>query len=472
MTVRPLFSPLYSITDYRSLFMMFSVQSMGAKLVKSAVCCYNDLRQDPGIVVEAFNALLAKGGKVMLDTAPTLEIALATWARDSRPSILQSLLGLATRPGMRSFAHGLPAPELFPVEDYTRAAIQVLASTPTALQYGPQHQPLKAHIVALMAQRGVVCREEQVFLTTGAQQAMSLLVHLLLDPGGPVLIEETIYSGFQQVLEPFRPTILTVPTDPETGVDVDAVARLLEGGARPAFMYAITDGHNPLGMSMSPAKRQRLVELARRYRMPIIEDDAYGFLCYEEPALPPLRALDEQWVFYVGSFSKILVPALRVGWTILPEALMGKMAALKEASDIDTATFGQRTIAAYLDMGLLPEHVAMLRREYRIRRDTMLRALREHFPDGARWYPPRSGMFVWVELPAGVQTDEVLNIAVATEQVAFVPGHAFGVGGSRRAANCLRLNFSNCPPEGIADGIARLGRVVRAACARVARLSA
>jgi len=385
---------------------------------------------------------------------------LADWTHQVQRSTIQDMLAVTAQPGILSFALGLPAPELFPTEAYLQVMVQVLVSEPCALQYGPPWQPLKTHIVALMAQRGVVCREEQVFLTTGAQQGMSLLARLLLNSGGPVLLEETIYSGLQQAVEPFQPTLLTVPTDAETGMDVAAVASLLEHQAPPAFIYAISDGHNPLGVSMILEKRRRLVELARHYRVPIIEDDAYGLLWYDKMAIPPMRALEADWVLYLGSFSKILAPALRVGWIIAPEALLPKLSALKEASDIDTATFSQRTVAAYLATSHLSGHLVKLRQAYRARRDVMLDALHSYFPAGARWHKPSSGMFIWVELPPEVDTGEVLKAAVERERVAFLPGHAFGVGRSRHAAHCMRLNFSNCNIERIEDGIARLARML------------
>ncbi len=180
-----------------------------------------------------------------------------------------------------------------------------------ALQYSPHLQPLKRQVCELMKQRGVTCYEEQVFLTAGAQQGMSLLARLLLEAGGKVITEQFIYLGFQQVLEPFQPEILTVETSPETGMDVEAVERLLRLGHRPAFIYCITDGHNPLSVNLHPAKRERLVQLAQEYHVPIIEDDAYGFLNYSDVLSPPLRALDDRWVFYVGSFSKILAGLAR-----------------------------------------------------------------------------------------------------------------------------------------------------------------
>jgi 2-aminoadipate transaminase len=311
-----------------------------------------------------------------------------------------------------------------------------------------------------MRRRGVDCREEQIFLTAGAQQGMSLLSRLLLEPGGSVITEELIYTGFQQVLDPFQPRVLTVSTDAETGMDVDAVEQHLRGGARPSFIYAITDGHNPLSVRLHPSKRARLVELAEQYGVPIIEDDAYGFLCYEN-LLPPLRALSKRWVFYVGSFSKILAPALRAGWLVVPEELILPLSVIKEATDIDAAPFSQRIVNAYLDTGQLPGQIDILRTQYGLRRDVMMRALAENFPDAARWTKPDCGFFAWVELPPVVDVDELFRRAIEDEHVAFIPGHAFSVNKKRWGTSSIRLNFSHPTTAQIEEGVPRLARVLK-----------
>jgi 2-aminoadipate transaminase len=388
-------------------------------------------------------------------------LRLADWTQSMKRSVLRDMIAVVSRPGILSLAGGLPAPELFPTDAFAQATSHVLTTHPRALQYAPPFPALKAHIVELMAQRDVPCAEGEVFITTGAQQGLDVLARLLLNPGGQVLIEETVYTGIQQVIAPFQPEILTVPTDLETGMDTGAVEALLREGARPAFIYVIPDAHNPLGVSLSREKRRHLVELARRYAVPLIEDDPYGFLCYEQRPEPPLRALDSEWVFYLGSFSKILAPAVRTGWMIAPEALIPKLTVVKEASDLETSAFMQRAVAAFLDTGQLPDHLAILRLEYGMRRDTMLRMLEEQFPPEARWTRPTSGMFVWVELAAGTDTAALLKRAVEEEQVAFIPGHAFAVQGRSHANHCLRLNFSNATPERIEEGIRRLARVIR-----------
>lgn len=398
----------------------------------------------------------------MFIPTPTHELRLADWTHTMSRSVLRQMLAVVSQPGILSFAGGLPAPELFPTAEYARALAHVLATDPCSLQYGPPYQPLKRQIVQLMARRGVVCTEEQIFLTTGAQQGLNVLTRLLLNPGGQVILEELIYTGLQQVIAPLQPRLLTVPTDMTTGIDVDAVeARLLEGTS-PAYIYVIPDAHNPLGVSISPEKRQRLVELANLHGVPIIEDDPYGFLCYEGESRPPLRALNDEWVFYLGSFSKIMAPALRLGWIVAPAALIPKLTVIKEAADLESSALTQRAVAAYLEAGHLPGHLQRLCREYGRRRQAMLAALHRYFPAEADWTRPTSGMFIWVTLPAEVDTADLLQTAVAEEQVAFIPGHAFAVPGCGVSGrNCLRLNFSNCTPEQIEDGIARLARALQ-----------
>lgn len=365
---------------------------------------------------------------------------------------------LMARPGVISFALGLPAPELFPLDAYAAAAARVLRQ-PDALQYGTAWAPLKAQVARLMEGRGVRCAPEQVFLTGGAQQGLALLARLLLEEGGAVVCEELVYMGFQQVIEPYRPRILSVGSTLESGMDVDAVEAILEAGERPAFIYCITDGHNPLGVSLAADRRLRLVELARRHRVPIVEDDAYGALDYGSP-LPPLRALDDRWVLYVGSFSKMLAPGFRVGWVVAPPEMLPLLGCARDGMDIDTSSFAQRLVAAYLEGGGLPRHVEAVRAEYGARRDLMLSLVQRHFPEGTRWSVPRHGCLLWVELPEGRDAGELLGPALEAG-VAYVPGSAFAVPGSRAGRGALRLNYSYPARTAIREGIERLGRVFR-----------
>jgi len=379
------------------------------------------------------------------------------------PSALREIMDLASRPGILSFAVGLPAADLFPARELSAAAARVLASDGQALQYAVPYQPLRRQVVELMSMRGVSCREEQVFLTSGAQQGMDLLSRLLLAPGGRVILERAVYEGLQLAVRRLAPEILTVPTDSATGIDVDAVEALLATGAVPAFLYLITDGHNPLGVSISRDKRTRLAELARRHQLPIVEDDAYGFLHFDENPPPPLRALDAEWVCYLGSFSKILAPGLRAGWMVVAEPLIPRLSALKHAVDLDTPSFSHRVISEYLAAEDFPRHLERLRVEYRRRRDATLSALERHLSGRARWNRPSGGMFVWVELSPAIDAVRLLATAVERFSLAFSPGQAFAVAGTDHARHCLRLAFGNLQPAQIAEGIERLAALVQSA---------
>ncbi len=389
--------------------------------------------------------------------------ALAPWANELERSALQRMLAVCSRPGVLSLSVGLPANDLLPAAPIADALAKILQEHPDGgLQYAPPSLALKEHVVRLMATRGVHCRPEQVFLTAGVQQGLSLLTRLLVEPGKAVLCERIVYSGFHQAILPVQARVVAVPTDLTSGIAIDDVASALER-TRPAFLYVIPDGHNPLGVSISPDKRRALVELARRSQVPLVEDDAYGFLHHNEEAIPCLRSLDDDWVLYLGSFSKVLAPALRVGWMVVPEWLSSRLSALKEASDIDTCTLAQRAIVRYLDGGGLPAHLKQLRHGYAERLAAMTRGLADHFPPGTRWSHPTSGVFLWVELPPTIDTAEMLPAAVERHRVAFIPGSAFAIENPSHGRHGMRLNFSFCAPAAITEAIARLGQAVREA---------
>jgi 2-aminoadipate transaminase len=400
-----------------------------------------------------------EGPAMPMLAAAAEEIPLAGWTREMKQSPLRDILALLQRPGLLSFALGVPAAELFPVAAYARAARHVLRTDPEALQYGLPLRRLKSHVVGLMARRGVACTEAEVFITSGAQHAMSLLGQLLVAPGATVVTEEMAYDGMLNALRPLQPRVLTVPSDVAAGMDVGALEALLESGERPALVYAIPEGHNPLGASMPADARRRLVEAAARHGVPVIEDDAYGLLGYDDAPAPALRALDPRWTLYVGSFSKIMAPALRAGWIVAPEPLVQRLSILKQGSDLDVCSFAQRTLAAFLDREDVDAHLARLREVYGARRDAMLAALAAHFPAEARWSCPRAGMFAWVQVP-GADTTALLRRAVEEAGVAFVPGRAFCAAGGTRGGDALRLNFSRPSVDQIHDGIRRLAGVL------------
>lgn len=385
---------------------------------------------------------------------------LASWTEYVPTSPMQEALILSARPDVICFSLGLPSPELFPTKLLSNVCAEILSCRPSALQYGQSSAALKSHIVSLMETRGVECTERQLFLTNGAQQAVHLAVALLLDRGRQIIAEELCYPGFQQIVRFYKPEILTVPSDPKSGMDIDKVEWYLARGTRPAFIYAIPDGHNPLGVSLSEEKRIRLVGLSQEYGIPIIEEDPYGFLSYTTNPIKPMRGHASDLVFYIGSFSKILAPSLRVGWLVVPERLTPYLAILKESSDIDMATFSQHIVASVLNSGFLPQHLDRLRSLYKQRRDVMLSSLSARFPVDSEWSVPGSGIFVWVRLPDILDTALLLETAVEKYGVAFMPGSVFCTSGeSTCARSCLRLNFSHPSGAHIEKGIERLGEM-------------
>src|ERR1044072_8114767 len=392
-------------------------------------------------------------------TSRSEDLLVADWGEGVERSTMREMLSLGARPDVLSFALGLPTTDLLPRQGYAAALAESLESDQLSLQLGPPFQPLKQEIVALMAQRGVTCHEGQIFLTTGAQQGLNLLTRLLLNEGGQVIVEDTAYTGLKMALQPHRPRILTVSTDPQHGINLDEVEQLLADGARPAFIFAMSDGHNPLGISLSQEKRERLAGIARRHHVPVVEDDVYGLLNYDRAPIAPIRALDAQWVFYVGSFFKILRPGLRAGWLVVPESLIPRLSIVKDLSDIDSCTLTQRAVTLYLRSDEFPRQLDATRREFRERRDLMVRALTDHLAF-AQWEAPASGLFIWLRLPSGLDSAELLKIAVERERVAFIPGKAFSFNESKHANECLRLNFTFCRRDEIEEGIRRLARVL------------
>ncbi|HEY0016896.1 MAG TPA: PLP-dependent aminotransferase family protein [Longimicrobium sp.] len=396
----------------------------------------------------------------MMLTATARELEFAPWAGQMQQSVLREVHELLGRPGLLSFALGMPAAETFPAEAFGRAAQAVLQGDPGALQYGLPVKRLRHHVVQLMARRGVRCTEDEVFITSGAQQGMSLLGQLLVPSGATVVTEELVYDGMLAALRPLQPRVLTVPSLPGEGMDVDAVEALLARGERPALIYTIPEGHNPLGASMPAAARRRLAALAARHGVPVLEDDAYGLLTYDAGAPPAMRSYDADWVLYLGSFSKIMAPGVRTGWVVAPRPVVQRLSVVKHGSDLDVCTFAQRALAAFLDDARVDEHLARLRTVYAARRDAVADALDAHFPAEARWTHPTSGMFVWVRMPEDVSTTGLLRRSVEEVNVGFVPGRGFCAGGGVRGGSAMRLNFTNLAPAQIHEGIRRLGRVL------------
>jgi 2-aminoadipate transaminase len=385
-------------------------------------------------------------------------------AEGMRASDIREILKVTAQPEVISLAGGLPAPELFPIDEYRRAFEWVLESDAAqALQDGPSegYRPLRGFLAERLSSFGIGCGPEDVLITNGSQQALDLIGKILLDPGDSILLENPTYLGALQAFNQYQPRYAVARMD-EDGMCVDDVEALLsrqhQDGRKIKFIYAIPNFQNPTGRSMSLERRQRLVELASQFGVPIVEDDPYGELRYEGEALPSLKALDKNGcVIYLGTFSKILAPGLRLGWVVAaPEALEGLLHG-KQPSDLHTGMVQQMATYEVIKDGYLVRHVDEIRDFYRERRDVMLRAMEEHFPSSAHFTRPTGGLFVWAELPRDVDTRELLLDAVA-ERVAFVPGQGFHPDNS--GTNTMRLNFSNVAPEQLREGVRRLGTAI------------
>jgi 2-aminoadipate transaminase len=377
-------------------------------------------------------------------------------------SVMRELLRFAVDPEIISLAGGLPASEFLPLDGLRECLDLVLAREgPKALQYSPQHLPLRAWIAEYMGSRGVSCTPEEVFITNGNQHGLAILSRLFLDPGAPAVIEEVTFTGVHQITVGRDADVRTVPTDLDSGVDVEAFEKALGREPRPRLAVLITDFHNPLGVSVAAENRGRLAEMAARYGVPLVEDDPYAPLRFGGDPLPPIKAHDEAgMVFYLGSFSKMLAPALRLGWMVAPAELIPRITTLRESFDLESSTLIQRAVAEYLARGLLPDHLTAISGAHGARCSAMLEALDQHLSGLARWSRPQGGVFVWASLPEEMDTAELFHLAIQ-KKVAYIPGGVFSVDGSTR--NAVRLNFSNVKPEAIREGVARLSEVVRVA---------
>jgi 2-aminoadipate transaminase len=384
-------------------------------------------------------------------------------------SAIRELLKLTESPDIISFAGGLPAPEVFPKDEFLAAAARVLNAEngALALQYSTTEgfRPLREMIAHRATRYGINVNGDNVLITSGSQQALDLLGKIFINRGDRIVVEAPTYLGALQAWNAYGAEYVTVPLD-ENGMDTDELEKALRTG--PKFIYALPNFQNPSGVTLSLERRQHLVALAEQYGVPIVEDDPYGQLRYEGEHLPSLVTLDAQLtdhcdlcytgnVIYLSTFSKTLAPGLRVAWVVAPPNVIRKLVLAKQGADLQTSTFNQMVIHEMSRDGFLDQHVKIIREVYRARRDAMLSAMQEHFPRSVKWTKPAGGLFLWGILPEGVNARHVLEAAVQ-EKVAFVPGTAFYPNG--KGENTMRLNFSNMPIVKIHDGIARLGRVL------------
>jgi 2-aminoadipate transaminase len=387
--------------------------------------------------------------------------------RQMRSSAMRDLMAITARPEVISLAGGLPDTSTFPPETFAALTAQIAReSCASALQYGPTEgfESTKQCISQVMAAEDMRVDTDDVLVTTGGQQVIDLVTKTLVDPGDVVICEAPTYPGAVPVFSSYEADVVQIEMDSE-GMRIDLLEETLERleseGRRPKFIYTVPTFQNPAGVTLSAPRRQRLVEIARERELLVLEDNPYGLLRYEGEPLPPLRALDGGvYVLYLGTFSKILSPGIRLGWVAAPAQVLAKINLGKQAADLCTSSLTQQFVTGYFAEGRWRAYVQGLCTIYRRRRDAMLDALAEFFPPEAEWTQPGGGLFVWATLPDFIDTEDLLAKAIQQENVAFVPGSAAYVDG--RGGSSMRLNFSAVSEEEIVEGISRIGKVIDA----------
>jgi 2-aminoadipate transaminase len=379
-------------------------------------------------------------------------------------SVMRDMMAITARPEVISLAGGLPDTSTFPPDTFAAVTTRIAGeSCAKALQYGPTEglAETKDCILEVMAAEDMPVDADDVVVTTGGQQVIDLVTKTLIDPGDVIVAEGPTYPGAVPTFSSYQAEVVQIDMDAD-GMRVDlleeALERLDREGRRPKFIYTVPSFQNPAGVTMSLPRRQRLVEIAHHRELLVLEDNPYGLLRYEGGPLPPLYALDGGvFVMYLGTFSKILSPGIRLGWVVAPPPVLEKINLGKQAADLCTSTLSQLMVRAYFEEGRWRNYVESLTDVYRRRRDTMLDALAEHFPPQAEWTRPGGGLFIWATLPDFIDTTDLLARALR-ENVAFVPGEGAYLDGRGRSA--MRLNFSGSDEHRIREGVRRIGEVV------------
>lgn len=395
------------------------------------------------------------------------ESHLAERTQFMRSSAIRELLKITQDPEIISFAGGLPAPDVFPIREVEEACVYVVRETgKKALQYSATegYLPLKDFLADSMHKYGIPARAENILLTNGSQQALDLIGRIFIDPGRFVLTGRPTYLGAIQAWQAYQARFHTMRVD-EQGMIVDEIEHayekaIQESGRPPAFIYVLPNFHNPAGTTLPLERRIKLAEIATKLDLAVVEDDPYGQLRYEGDDIPPICNLIPERTIYLGTFSKTMAPGLRLGWIVAAESLMVRLIQAKQGCDLHTGTLVQYIANDICQRGILKPHIRKIRRVYKERRDTMVEAMAEFWPEECQWTDPEGGLFLWARVPESIDTDKFLREKALKEKVAYVPGINFypnADGGSE----AMRLNFSYAKPEVIVEGIKRLGLALK-----------
>ena len=382
---------------------------------------------------------------------------MARRAAKMNPSVIREILKVTEKPGIISFAGGLPSSKTFPVAEFTAACTQVLTTEPqAALQYAASEgfAPLRQMVADRLPWD---VDPAQVLITTGSQQGLDLVAKILIDADSRVLVETPTYLGALQAFAPMEPEVMSVASDDE-GIDIaDLAAKVGSGASKARFLYVLPNFQNPTGRTMSEARRAALVAKAAELDLPLIEDNPYGDLWFDTPPPAPLTARNPDGCIYLGSFSKVLAPGLRLGFIVAPKAVYPKLLQAKQAADLHSPGFNQRMIAEVMKDGFLDRHIPTIRALYKGQRDAMLAALKKDMPADVTWNSPLGGMFLWARLPEGMNAQDLLPKAV-DKGVAFVPGAAFY--NDHGDPRTMRLSFVTPDGDEIRRGVAALANAI------------
>jgi len=378
-----------------------------------------------------------------------------------KSSVIRETLKITKKPGIISFGGGLPASELFPSEELIEASTKVLKeNSSNALQYATTegYPKLRKAIADVLADEGISASPDNILITGGSQQGLDLVGRIFIDEGETVVTAEPTYLGAIQAFNAFNPRYITLPSD-DDGMTVDGLEELVEKN-RPRFIYLVPTFQNPDGRTLPLSRRKKIVEIAKKYSVPIIEDDPYSYLFYEGTVPPPIKSIYPDGTILLGTFSKLLAPGLRIAWTVAPCEAYEKLVKQKQGADLHTNTFAQYVVYEYLAAGHLKQHIEDVKKLYSRRMKIMLECIERYFPEEVSWTKPTGGLFLWVVLPEKVNATELLPKAVENN-VAYIPGSAFYPNGGGH--NTIRMNFSKPTESEIEIGIKKLGEVFKEA---------